>query len=48
LKKLTKPFKTTERKIPVHEISFVGLAWVGKDIVFRFIIEYNSLREFGP
>jgi hypothetical protein len=26
-------------------------AWVayqGKDIVFRFIIEYSSLRDFGP
>jgi hypothetical protein len=21
---------------------------VGKDIVFRFIIEYGSLRDFGP
>ncbi len=31
--------------------SFVGLALVGKDIVFRFIIEYiySSLRDFyGP
>jgi hypothetical protein len=27
---------------------FIGLALVGKDIVFRFIIEYNSLRDFGP
>jgi hypothetical protein len=26
---------------------FVGLSLVGKDIVFRFIIEYNSLRDFG-
>ncbi len=25
---------------------FVGI--VGKDIVFRFIIEYSSLRDFGP
>jgi len=26
-----------------------GLALVGKDIVvFRFIIEYSSLRDFGP
>jgi hypothetical protein len=22
--------------------------WPGKDIVFRFIIEYSSLRDFGP
>ncbi len=29
---------------------FVGLALVGKDIVsmFRFIIEYNSLKDFDP
>jgi hypothetical protein len=27
---------------------FVGLASQGKDIVFRFIIEYSSLRDFGP
>jgi hypothetical protein len=24
------------------------LAYQGKDIVFRFIIEYSSLRDFGP
>jgi hypothetical protein len=31
----------------LHE--FVGLLYQGKDIVFyMFIIEYNSLREFGP
>jgi hypothetical protein len=31
-------------------INFIfGLvALVGKDIVFRFIIEYNSLRDLGP
>jgi hypothetical protein len=29
-------------------ILFVGLAWVGKDIAFRFIIEYSSLRDFDP
>ncbi len=27
---------------------FVGLAYQGKDIVFKFIIEYGSLRDFGP
>jgi hypothetical protein len=27
---------------------FVGLAYRGKYIVFRFIIEYSSLRDFGP
>jgi hypothetical protein len=30
------------------EEAFVGIAYQGKDIIFRFtIIEYNSLREFG-
>jgi hypothetical protein len=29
--------------------TIVGLAYQGKDIiVFRFIIEYNSLRDFSP
>ncbi len=27
---------------------FIGLAYVGKDIVFRLVIEYSSLRDFGP
>jgi hypothetical protein len=27
---------------------FVGFAYQGKDIVFRFITEYSSLRDFGP
>jgi hypothetical protein len=31
-------------------VAFVGLAYYQgkKDIVFRFIIEYGSLRDFGP
>jgi hypothetical protein len=28
-------------------LEFVGLAYQGKDIMFRFIIEYSSLRDFG-
>jgi hypothetical protein len=28
--------------------TFFGLAYQGKDIVFRFIIEYSSLSDFGP
>jgi hypothetical protein len=28
-------------------VHFVGLAYQGKDIVFRFIIEYSSLKDFG-
>jgi len=27
---------------------FVGLAYQGKDIVFRFIIEYSCLMDIGP
>jgi hypothetical protein len=27
---------------------FIGLPYQGKDIVFRFIIEYTSLTDFGP
>jgi hypothetical protein len=26
----------------------VGLALVGMDVAFIFIIEYSSLRDFGP
>ncbi len=26
----------------------VGLAYQGNNIVFRFILEYSSLRDFGP
>jgi hypothetical protein len=30
-------------------VHFVGLVSTkAKDIVFRFIIEYSSLRDFGP
>jgi hypothetical protein len=29
-------------------VYFVGLAYQGKDIVFRFIVVYSSLRDFGP
>ncbi len=28
-------------------VHFIGIACQGKDIVFRFIIEYSSLRDFG-
>jgi hypothetical protein len=30
------------------ENTFIGLAYQGKDIMFKFIIEYSSLRDFGP
>ncbi len=29
-------------------LSFFGLAYKGKDIVFRFSIKDSSLRDFGP
>jgi hypothetical protein len=28
--------------------NFVGLAYQGKDFVFRFILEYTSLMDFDP
>ncbi len=31
----------------VKIVSFLGLAYQGKDIVFRFITEYSSLKDFG-
>ncbi len=37
-----------ENKLRVRKCVFVGLAYQDKDIVFRFIIEYTSLRDFGP
>jgi hypothetical protein len=39
--------------VPAQQESFVGLAYYqgkarqGKEIVFRFIIEYSSLSDFG-
>jgi hypothetical protein len=33
--------------IPNDQNAFVGLVYQGKDIVFRFIIEYSSLREWA-
>jgi len=27
---------------------FFGIAYQGKNILFRFIIEYSSLRDFDP
>jgi len=28
--------------------AFIGLAYQGKDMVFRFIIDYSCLMDFGP
>jgi hypothetical protein len=42
---MARPWHDTPRVV----VDFVGLAYEGNDIVvFRFIIEYNSLRDFGP
>jgi hypothetical protein len=32
----------------VYFLHIFGLALADKDIVIRFIIEYGSLRDFGP
>jgi hypothetical protein len=39
-----------QRKFPncLTKIEFIGLAYQGKDTMFEFIIEYNSLRDFNP
>jgi hypothetical protein len=39
------------RNLPTHlsaSLFFVGLAYQGHHIVLRFIIEYSTLRYFGP
>jgi hypothetical protein len=43
-------YKGSEMQLSISHCStsFVGLAYQGKDIMFRFIIEYSSLRDFGP
>jgi hypothetical protein len=33
--------------VALYNTEFIGLAYQGKDILFRFIIEYSSLRNFG-
>ncbi len=43
----------THTHIPFFEMPCIvflvfGLAYKGKDIVFRFTLEYSSLRAFGP
>jgi hypothetical protein len=32
----------------LRQIIFIGFPYQGKDIVLRFIIEYLSLRDYGP
>jgi hypothetical protein len=41
--------KKPRKKEEANWVGFIGLAYQGKkDIVFRFIIEYSTLRDFGP
>jgi len=43
------PIATAAKILPMNKgWKFVGLAYQGKDIVFRFIIEYSGLRDFSP
>jgi hypothetical protein len=42
------PLRAKALPQPVRQEIFVGRAYKGKDIVFSFIIEYNSLMDFGP
>ncbi len=35
------------KQFSLNRISFIGIAYQGKDIVFRFIKEYSSLSNFG-
>jgi hypothetical protein len=46
--KIEKKNTHTHTKVSGFFLFFVGLGYQGKDIVFRFIIEYSSLRDFGP
>ncbi len=39
---------TTNEFLHNHLTFWPCFAYQGKDIVFRFIIEYSSLRDFGP
>jgi len=49
LSQLFKQFFSTHQFQALHiSFHFVGLVYQGKDIVFRFIIEYSSLMDFAP
>jgi hypothetical protein len=42
-------YSQIHRRANVSQSQFVGFAYQGKDIVFRFIIDYIvALRDFGP
>ncbi len=42
-----KTLKTKRDRDRVSKFVLVSLAYRGKDIVFTFIVEYSSLRDFG-
>ncbi len=37
-----------KKHMHTYTLQFIGLVYQGKDIVFRFITEYSSLKDFGP
>jgi hypothetical protein len=41
------PTNSSTLYVCVCFVCFVSFAYQGKDIVFRLIIEYSSLRDFG-
>jgi len=50
---ITTEINNTTRNQPINthlleSLLVVGLAYQSKDIVFRLIIEYGSLMDFGP
>jgi len=46
---LFKQFFSTHQFQALHiSFHFAGLVYQGKDIVFKFIIEYSSLMDFAP
>jgi hypothetical protein len=32
----------------INFFPFIGIVYQGKDMMFRFIVEYSSLMDFGP
>jgi hypothetical protein len=45
LARLWEALATCPRSVKI--VFFLGVAYQGKDIVFRFVIEYSSLKDFG-
>jgi hypothetical protein len=36
-----------KKNMHTYTLQFIGLVYQCKDIVFRFITEYSSLKDFG-